>query len=156
MRVLAVIGVLAATVLSGCGGSESPETVAGSEPTTSESQAGSSTARETLPGDPAPTELQGTWRLVSGSEELGPIRLVISERRAHVSRGGASSQGDLVVNGSEIAFFNSAVCGLMLPEGVGRYRWRVNGKMLHLEPIGKDPCGLRVTVFADATYERSG
>lgn len=82
--------------------------------------------------------------------------MVISERRAYVSRGGVAAQGDIVVNGDEIAFFNSAVCGLMLPEGVGRYRWRVRDKMLHLKPIGKDPCGGRITVFADATYERIG
>jgi hypothetical protein len=156
VRVFAVIGVLAATVLSACGGSESPETTAGAGPTTSENQTGSTTARQTIPGDPAPTELQGTWRLVSGSEELGPTRLVIADRLSSASRGGAAAQSEIVVNGDEIVFFNSSACGLMLPEGVGRYRWRVSGKMLHLEPIGKDPCGGRVTILADATYERIG
>jgi hypothetical protein len=157
LRVWAVIVVLAAAGLTACGGSESPTSDAGTLGTTSPSQSTAPSATqttETLPGGPAPAELQGMWLLISDTSE-GPNRLYITERRYTVSAG-ASHQGDLVVNGNEIAFFNSFACGFTLPEGVGRYRWRVEGKRLHLDPIGKEPCSGRATFLADATYERTG
>jgi hypothetical protein len=66
------------------------------------------------------------------------------------------AHGDLVVNGNEIAFFNAPICGLTLPDGVGRYRWTVKGKTLHFELIGQEPCGGRGDILEDATYERIG
>jgi hypothetical protein len=60
-----------------------------------------------------------------------------------------------VVRGDEIDFFSSAFCGLYLPEGVGRYKWRITGNMLHLDVIGKDPCGGRSSGI-DATFKRAG
>ena len=58
-----------------------------------------------------------------------------------------------MVKGNEIDFFNAAVCGLYLPEGVGRYRWRIKGRTLQLDVIGKDLCGGRVSGL-DATFKR--
>ena len=39
---------------------------------------------------------------------------------------------------------------------VGRYRRTLEGDKLHLEMIGKDQCGGRGDLLADATYERTG
>ena len=39
---------------------------------------------------------------------------------------------------------------------VGRYRWTLEEDNLHLEMIGKDQCGGRGDLLADATYERTG
>jgi hypothetical protein len=60
-----------------------------------------------------------------------------------------------VVRGNEIDFFSSAICGLYLPEGVGRYRWKISGNMLELRVIGTDPCGGRHSGI-DATFKRAG
>lgn len=57
-------------------------------------------------------------------------------------------QGDVVVNNDEIDFFNGVqgtggttdLCGLHLPEGVGRYKWTLTGGVLHLVPLNQDPC----------------
>jgi hypothetical protein len=51
--------------------------------------------------------------------------------------------GDVVVNNNEIDFFNGVYCevnqGLYLPDGVGRYTWKVTGGLLYLTLIS-DPC----------------
>ena len=96
-------------VLPGCGGGESP-TVAG--PTTTGSAAGSAEGPTTTtagqatqrpPGGTPPEELQGTWLTDFGG---GPARLYIRGDRYAVSAGG-SAQGDVVVDGAVIAFFNA-------------------------------------------------
>ena len=50
-----------------------------------------------------------------------------------------AGQGEVVVNKGEIDFFNGELCGLQLPDGVGRYRWALAGGVLHLALIS-DPC----------------
>jgi len=51
--------------------------------------------------------------------------------------------GDVVVNKDEIDFFNGVYCevnqGLHLPDGVGRYTWKLTGGLLYLTNIS-DPC----------------
>jgi hypothetical protein len=54
--------------------------------------------------------------------------------------------GDVVVNNTEIDFFNSP-CGIGLADGgVGRYTWTLTGGILHFAPVKQagyfgDPCG---------------
>lgn len=48
--------------------------------------------------------------------------------------------GDVVVNGSEMDFFNDSVCGIQLPDGVGRYTWTLTGRILHFTPLNQDLC----------------
>ena len=60
-------------------------------------------------------------------------------------------RGDIVVNGDEIDFFNGDSCGLQLPQGVGRYRWKLSGTTLTFTGITVDPCG-RVNRLDGATY----
>jgi len=66
------------------------------------------------------------------------------------------AHGDLAVDGDEIAFFNAAICGLTLPNGVGRYRWKVEDRKLHFHVIGKEPCGGRSDILDDSTYTKAG
>jgi len=55
-----------------------------------------------------------------------------------------------------VDFYNEDLCDLAFPEGVGRYRWIVNGELLHLDPIERDPCATRGGVLDDATYRGTG
>jgi hypothetical protein len=145
-RHVALLGLLLATVVTGCGGGSS----AAGEATVSMPK---STKSGIPSGGPAPPELQGTWKLVSDSSEEG-LLFVISEEHYRVPTHFA--HGDVAVEGNEIAFFNAAICGLTLPDGVGRYRWAVKGKSLRFEPLGEDPCGGRGDILANETYERVG
>ena len=122
--------------------------------TGSESQPAATTSPQKPPGDPAPAQLQGDWLSVETSG-LPPVRLTIRESSYHASRGGGGGSGQIVVSGDEIDFFNSAICALYLPEGVGRYRWRIKGNVLQLHVIEKDPCGGRSSGI-DATFKRAG
>jgi hypothetical protein len=142
---IAVASVVVASVQAGCGG-DSGATSPAAAPTT--------IARSGAPtGDPAPMELQGTWKLVSDNPDHG-LLFVISDTHYRVPT--RFAHGDLVVDGDEIAFFNAAICGLQLPDGVGRYRWSVHGRQLHLEPVDEDPCGGRSDILENATYRRVG
>jgi hypothetical protein len=62
--------------------------------------------------------------------------------------------GNVVVNGTEHDFFNAVPCGMPLPGGVGRYRWKVNGDTLLLTPISRDPCGRR-EYLENVTFTRA-
>jgi hypothetical protein len=149
---IAVVGAALALASAGCGGksvaAETSPTTSGAGPTASTGGPAGGPG-----GEAAPAKLQGTWRLVSKSPEQGLI-FVITDRHYRVPT--RLAHGDLVVDGDEIQFFNAAICGLTLPEGVGRYRWTVKGDRLHFEAIGKEPCGGRADILANATYERTG
>jgi hypothetical protein len=140
-------GVLAVLVplLAACGGSNPP---ASAEPAT---VAPSTTTAQSASG--APAELQGTWRLVSDTVPE-PTRLYLRETSYIVSRGGGSHHGTYSVDGDTIEF--TSTCSDTNQEGVGHYRWTLEGDTLHLELIGKDECSGRSAVLEDATYERSG
>lgn len=157
MRVWSAIGTLAVMALAACGGSDSqPSEAAATGATSQTGPAATAVVEETAqppPGGPAPPELQGTW--LFRSESLGPVRLNITEDRYAVSAGGRSTQGDLVVDGDEIAFFNSNVCPLELPEGIGRYRWSITDEKLRLKLLGKDPCSGRER-WVNSAFEREG
>jgi hypothetical protein len=146
IRIFWVVGALCAA-LTACAGSGSTGTTA--EPATSTASA------QKPPGGPAPAELQGDWLSLSDANGLPPIRLSIHATSYRAGRGGGGGAGQIVVRGDEIDLFNSALCGLYLPEGVGRYRWKISGDMLELHVIEKDPCGSRAS-GVDATFKRAG
>jgi hypothetical protein len=58
-----------------------------------------------------------------------------------------------VVNNDEIDFFNGVLCGLKLPDGVGRYTWRVTAGVLYFTLIS-DPCS-RSTYYAYRGFTRT-
>ena len=111
------------------------------------------------PGGPVPADLLGDWFLPPAAVEfIAPgqcpspptaancfFRLsfaVTTYHQGFTTRGGmqAQSSGDVVVNGSEIDFFNGVQCGQQLPDGIGRYTWTVTGGILRFVLIS-DPCG---------------
>jgi hypothetical protein len=67
---------------------------------------------------------------------------------------GDTNFGDLVVNGTEIDFYNGDGCGLALPDGVGRYRWSLHGATLSFAPLDQDPCGMRSTHLSNQIYAK--
>jgi hypothetical protein len=141
-------GLVLASALTGCGGSEASPT------NVSPATDGASSAAAAPAGEDAPASLQGTWKLVTkGSPERG-LLFVISGRHYRIPT--RLANGDLVVNGDEILFFNAAICGLTLPEGVGRYHWSVDGDTLRFELVGKEPCGGRSDILANSVYRRIG
>lgn len=91
------------------------------------------------PGGAAPAELQGQWLPPDGSG-----RLFI--RADYWASGDAYSE--FVVNGDEIDFYNGRMCGLRLPDGVGRYRWSITDGLLRFVPLTPDPCMDRPAAFA--------
>jgi hypothetical protein len=148
-----VVGALFALTLMGCGG-ESTATGTTGAPASSPTAPASSTSTGTgaPSGDAAPAQLQGTWKLVSGNALEKGILFVIGDRHYRVPT--YLAHGDLAVNGNQIAFFNAAICGLTLPEGIGRYHWTVKGGALHFQVIGEEPCGGRADILDGTTYER--
>ena len=152
---IALIGVLFAASFAGCGGGSAATGTTGasaSPPTAPASSTSKGTAA--LAGDAAPAKLQGTWKLVSGNALEKGLLFVITDRHYRVPT--RLAHGDLAVNGNQIAFFNAAICGLQLPDGIGRYRWTVEGGTLHFELIGEEPCGGRSDILEHATYKRVG
>ncbi len=72
----------------------------------------------------------------------------------HPSGHGEQGNGDIVVRGNEIDFFSGTLCPLVLPQGVGRYQWSLQGATLHLAPLNVDPCG-RVDLLTNESYTKS-
>lgn len=64
-----------------------------------------------------------------------------------------AGHGDVVVNNQEIDFFNGALCGLALPDGVGRYTWSIAGGVLRLNLIS-DPCS-RSEIYTAQSWSRT-
>jgi hypothetical protein len=146
---LLIAALLFGSGIAACGGSGSSSTHAGSPPSSASGTAGSPP-----PGNPAPPELQGTWRLVSRDNPEKGLLFVISDRHYRVPA--RLAHGDLAVDGDTILFFNAAICGLTLPDGIGRYRWAVEGGTLRFELVGKEPCGGRSDILAGTAYRRIG
>ena len=145
-----VLAALTVTASTACGGSDA--TVSGETGAAPSQEASPATtvAEETgerPSGDPAPAELQGTWLFRS---DAGPTHLSLREDRYIL----ADEQGDIVVDGDVIAFFNSN--GVICPPDIGRYRWAISDQKLRLKLLGKDPCGLRGSILTSGPFERVG
>jgi hypothetical protein len=146
MRAGASAAFVACVLVAGCGSGKS-------EPASEASgQSGPSSAdTTTVPKNPLPPKLQGTW--LQRSSVLGPLRLYLRETTYTASHGDAHS-GHVEAEGDVLTF--RSMCGGTNVEGTGRYRWKVSGGSLHLALIGKDECTGRSSGFAGTTFERSG
>jgi hypothetical protein len=71
--------------------------------------------------------------------------------RGTTANGGSqfAGSGDVVVTN----FFNGVICGLKLPDGVGRYTWTLTGGILYFKLIS-DPC-TRWEVYTDEGWSRT-
>jgi hypothetical protein len=142
IRTLAV-AVLASAALAACGGGSS-----------SPSEEAADTAAESTttatPEHPLPVELQGTWFL-STATATDPVRIYLRETSYAAPQG---RSGKVAAEGDVLTF--TAICAYTGREGVGRYRWTLEGDTLHLDLIGNDECSGRQEILEDATYERTG
>jgi hypothetical protein len=136
------LGAIVAAALTACGGTSSA-------PTEAPGETGTHSTIQTAPENPLPPELQGTWLLKSAD----PVRLYLRETSYTVSTGG-SHAGQVEAEGSVLKF--TSLCGTSFVEGVGRYRWSLNGDALHFDLLGEDECTGRSAVLEDATHERKG
>jgi hypothetical protein len=122
--------------------------------TTNPTDATSSGSDNAPNGEPAPTKLQGHWLLVSKSAHTFKNRFELEIRDRQYGFPVGLVRGHVVTHDHEVDFYNEDLCNLAFPQGVGRYRWTVNGDLLHLERIEKDACATRRGVLEDATYRR--
>jgi hypothetical protein len=135
--------VLASAVLTASGGGSPspPEEAAGTGPESTTTAA---------PEHPLPVDLQGTWFL-STATATDPVRIYLRETSYAAPQG---RSGKVEAEGDVLTF--TAICGGTAFEGVGRYRWTLEGDTLHLDMIGNDECSGRQSILDDATYERTG
>ena len=157
LETAALLGTAFVVLASACGQSSSsaqaPVQSAGSSPP---------------PGGPVPTQLLGDWFLppatvstIMGNDSCRLLKLTLTVTSYHLTHTdnpacGTSSAGDVVVNKTEMDFFNADVCGLKLPDGVGRYQWAFTGGVLHFTPLNQDPCPRGQYWLANRNYTRSG
>ena len=124
-------------------------------------------------GNPVPLQLQGDWyMLASESQALAgtctpPLTNTSCMFKLHLT--GTTYQwftnvpgydpgtaGNVVVNGSEIDFFNGPQCFIKLPAGVGHYRWTLDASdTLSFKELNADSCP-RGPWLKDQTYVRTG
>ena len=113
------------------------------------SRHGARVVTTTAPDHPLPVELQGTWFL-STATAANPTRFYLRE----TSYALVGQSGKVEAEGDVLTFTSN--CFGSRETTVGRYRWTLEEDNLHLEMIGKDQCGGRGDLLADATYERTG
>jgi hypothetical protein len=103
-----------------------------------------------------PGQLQGDWffRRVDGWVQLTLDGNDYKLQGYHNAGFGEAANGNVVVNGDEIDFFNGDQCGMPLPGGVGRYRWTLSGELLLFATLNDDPCGRREDLAA-RHYQRN-
>jgi hypothetical protein len=146
VRVWSAIGMLAVMALAACGGSGSQPSEMAATGATSQTGLAATTA---APEHPLPVELQGTWFL-STATATNPVRLYLRESSFAMPIG---RSGTVEAEGDVLTF--TAVCGGTAFEGVGRYRWTLEGDTVHLDMVGNDECSGRQSMLDDATYERT-
>ncbi len=117
-------------------------------------------------GGPVPATLLGDWFLppaivvaVEGNASCRLLRLTLTATTYRLTHdpacGGLTSTGEVVVNKTEIDFFNADVCGLKLPDGVGRYGWTLTSGFLHFSALNPDPCPRGAAWFDNRSYGRT-
>jgi hypothetical protein len=107
------------------------------------------------PGEPVPSALTGDWLQIGGSPTEGPD-VIFQGNKYELQTNGGTNFGMVAVNGNEIDFFNGDGCGIALPGGVGRYQWSLRSGILHLTPLGMDPCGGRTRPLANQSFTKKG
>jgi hypothetical protein len=136
------------------------------QPTSTGTVTTPSAANSRPQGGPVPTTLLGDWFLppaiviaVENDPSCRLLRLTLSATTYRLTHdpacGGVVSTGEVVVNKAEIDFFNADVCGLKLPDGVGRYGWTLTGGLLNFTALSPDPCPRGPAWLDKRTYSRT-
>jgi hypothetical protein len=99
-----------------------------------------------VPCPPHPTAANCYWQLLLTATTYSQALTAYNG-----TQGGG--RGNVVVSNNEIDFFNGAYCGLDLPDGVGRYTWKITGGLLTLTLIS-DPCP-RAPVYTHKSWSRT-
>jgi hypothetical protein len=114
-----------------------------------------------------PPQLLGDWFLppavvasIEGNVACRLLKLTLTTTTYHLTHTtlgvcGSSSSGDVVVNNTEIDFFNGDGCLNPVPGGVGRYAWMLMDGVLHFTPENQGPCALGVYYLANESYSRT-
>lgn len=153
--ILAAVGIALGLLVTACG-----------QPSSTANVTTPSAGNERPQGGPVPAPLLGDWFLppaivgaVEGNSSCRMLRLTfttITYRLTHdAACGGLESTGEVVVDRTEIDFFNADVCGLKLPEGVGRYEWTITAGLLHLTALKADPCPRGAAWLDNRSYSRT-
>ena len=87
-------------------------------------------------GGPIPASLDGAWKQVADPT----VVMILSGTDYSTAGPLGSGTGKVVVNGSEIDFYNGSLCGTLLPGGIGKYRWTISARLLMFSPLNSDPC----------------
>jgi hypothetical protein len=147
------IAVLAAAAVVACGaGAKSAATKSG---TTAPTRAAATVPAVPTPtaapptGGQAPSLLIGSWYQVASSTTV----LTLTATRYILRDTAEQGTGDIVVSRQEIDFFSGTLCSLVLPQGVGRYHWTLQGVHLHLAPLNTDPCG-RIGLLTNQSFTK--
>ena len=77
------------------------------------------------------------------------VILTVDEVRYSTGGPFGPASGSISVEGDVITFFKSTEC-----DGMGAYRWTIEGDSLLLESIGSDDCPGRAHALAGETYTR--
>ncbi len=111
-------------------------------PTTSPPTPTPSPTPSAPPGGTPPPQLAGEWH-----EMIVPVSLGEYLTLAGTTYVLGSATGSISVDGHQIYFYDGP-CGQ-----VGLYQWTILGHILHLTPVGDDPCG-RMTDLANHSFLR--
>jgi hypothetical protein len=153
--ILAGVGITLSLLATACG-----------QPSSTASVTTPSVANSRPQGGPVPASLLGDWFLppaivaaVEGDSSCRLLRLTLTATNYRLTHdpacGGLTSTGEVVVNKTEIDFFNADVCGLKLPDGVGRYGWTLTSGLLHFSALNPDPCPRGAAWFDNRSYGRT-
>jgi hypothetical protein len=153
--VAALVGVTLGLLATACGQPSSTATVTTPSAANSRPQ-----------GGPVPTTLLGDWFLppaivvaVEGNNSCRLLKLTLTATTYRLTHdpacGAIASSGEVVVNQTEIDFFTADVCGLKLPDGVGRYEWTLTDGLLHFTALNPDPCPRGAAWLDNRSYSRT-
>ncbi len=95
----------------------------------------------------APPELAGEWH--TAISDADRVTLTLTGNAYHIQRGPNSGNGGFAVRGDEIRFVRSTICN-----GIGVYRWSVDGGSLLFTSIQPDACPGRADAIDGRTYTR--
>jgi hypothetical protein len=141
---LAALVVTPWFVAAGCDGDEGePTSRRSTTTTTGRTTTSTSTAP---PTGAAPDALRGRWQTTLANGEA--ITFTIQESTFQIRRGPGANGGSLQVHGDTMSL-TTASC-----EGVGEYRWSVEGDRLTITLLGEDSCPNRSDALAGSVFQR--
>jgi hypothetical protein len=88
----------------------------------------------------------GRWRALLGPNDVSVLTMTGSSYS--IARFGTGS-GPINVEGDVIRFLNSSLC-----DGVGEYRWSIDGESLQFDSLEADQCPGRADALDGRTYKR--